>query len=166
MPKKQTKAALRRKIHNMIRRAPLPPRGVIREPLKSALAPSDAEKAIKAAEAAEATKAAEAIKAAEAVKAAAAAVKIAPPPSPAAKKTFKDRAQAAYKYTKEAAVAAKDYIKQDPLTAFYEIGPWFLLIGIFLVFLVAGAAELLGCSYDWTKLVPTFGLRDRIYVMG
>jgi hypothetical protein len=67
---------------------------------------------------------------------------------------------------KDSIIAKKDYIAKDPLTAFYEMAPWVLLISIFMVFIVAGIAGMMGCSYNWTDLVPTFGLRDRIYVLG
>lgn len=85
---------------------------------------------------------------------------------PKEKPTLKSRAADAFKYTQETASSAKAYLTRDPLTAFYEIGPWVLLIAIFLVFIIAGIAGLMGCSYDWSKLTPTFGLRDRIYVLG
>jgi hypothetical protein len=85
---------------------------------------------------------------------------------PKEKPTLKSRAAEAFKYTQETASSAKAYLTRDPLTAFYEIGPWVLLIAIFLVFIIAGIAGLMGCSYDWSKLTPTFGLRDRIYVLG
>ena len=88
------------------------------------------------------------------------------PRNPPPKKTLTNRAFEAATTAYTQAKAATNYVTNDPYTAFYEISPWVLLVSIFLVFIVAGIVGMMGCTIDWTNLVPTFGLRDRIYVLG
>ena len=46
---------------------------------------------------------------------------------------------------------------------FYNYSPFILLLIILGVMTVSG---IVGCFLSWEDLLPTFGMRDHIYVMG
>jgi hypothetical protein len=56
--------------------------------------------------------------------------------------------------------------KFDPLQTLCNVGPWLLLVAIFLVFQIGGIADFMGCSYDWRAMVPLFGMGQQVRVMG
>jgi hypothetical protein len=46
---------------------------------------------------------------------------------------------------------------------FYNYGPFILLV---IILSVMGVSGMAGCYLSWEDILPTFGMRGRVYVMG